>query len=310
LGSGGGGHLTDPAVLNDDFVVRMAREDATPPVDAPLIIERSAPLDALLDAAPEPVNATAPEPEPAAELQSAARSAGEMVLLDVSGRGDEAYNVLKGAGFEVSRAAPSDTTVDELARRKISCVMLNLAAGPAAWRTLKTLRERTGTRAVPLLAYLMGPDAQKGFCFGRADFGMWPMDGERLTDRLTHLRPKLKRLLAVSADIDGMGRLREPLTRAGISTSSVLDGKQALEFASMVEPEAALFHLSPTCTGVARAITALRASESTRDLPMVVLLDKAPAREEAFYAITVRELINKGTFQFANLSGEIARLLA
>jgi chromosome segregation ATPase len=310
LGNAGGGRLTDPAVLSDDFVVRMAREDAAPPVDAPLIIERSAPLDALLDAVPEPVNTAAPEPEPEAELQGTARSAGEMVLLDVSGRGDEAYSVLKGAGFEVSRAAPSDATVDDLARRKISCVMLNLAAGPAAWRTLKTLRERTGTRAVPLLAYLMGPDAQKGFCFGRADFGMWPMDGERLTDRLTQLRPKLKRLLAVSADIDGMGRLREPFTKAGISTSSVLDGKQALEFATMVEPEAALFHLSPTCTGVARAITALRASEGTRDLPMVVLLDKAPAREEAFYAITVRELINKGTFQFANLPGEIARLLA
>jgi chromosome segregation ATPase len=308
LGGGGGGHLTDPAALDDDLVVRMAREDVVPPAEAPLVIERSAPLDALLDAAPEP--ADPPSPEPGGEASDVLRLAKEMVLLDASGRGDEAYNALKGAGFEVTRAIPNDATVDDLARRKISCVMLNLAAGPAAWRTLKTLRERTGTRAVALLAYLMGPDAQKGFCFGRADFGMWPMDGERLTDRLMHLRPKLKRLLAVSADIDGMGRLREPLTRAGISTSSVLDGKQALEFASMVEPEAALFHLSPTCTGVARAITALRASESTRDLPMVVLLDKAPAREEAFYSITARELINKGTFQFAHLSGEIARLLA
>jgi len=117
-------------------------------------------------------------------------------------------------------------------------------------------------------------------------------------------------LLAVSADIDGMGRLREPLTRAGISTSNVLDGKQALEFASMVQPEAALFHLSPSCAGVARAMTALRAGESMRDMPMAVLLDKTLAREEAFYAITARELISKGTFVFANLPAELARLLA
>ena len=307
-GEGRSGRLTDAAVVDNDFVVRMAREEAHLSTYAPFIIERSAPLDALLDDSPEP--ADTPSPEPAAEAPEAARSAGEMVLLDASGRGDEACNVLKGAGFEVTRAAPSDATVDDLARRKISCVMLNLAAGPAAWRTLKLLRERTGTRSIPILAYLMAPDAQQGFCFGRADFGIWPMDGERLTDRLMQLRPKLKRLLAVSADIDGMGRLREPFTKAGISTSNVLDGKQALEFATMVQPEAALFHLSPSCAGGARAIAALRAGESLRDLPMLVVLDKALAREEAFYAVTARELITKGTFQFSGLPAEIARLLA
>ena len=300
-----------------DFVVRMERDSGAPPADAPLVIERSAPLDALLDATPEPADTPLePEPEPAAHetirlaQDDTIRLAQEMVLLDASGRGDEAYHVLKGAGFEVTRGTPNEAAVDDLATRKVSCVMLNLAAGPAAWRTLKLLRERTGTRNVPVLAYLMAPDSQQGFCFGRADFGIWPMDGERLTERLTQLRPKLKRLLAVSADIDGMGRLREPLTRAGISTSSVLDGKQALEFATMVEPEAALFHLSPTCSGVARAITALRAGERTRDMPMVMLLDKAPAREDTFYAITARELISKGTFVFANLPAELARLLA
>ena len=300
----------------DDFVVRMECEAAAAPVDTPLVIERSAPLDELLDAAPEAADSAAaaaepePEPEPATESHGGIRLAQEMVLLDASGRGDEAYHVLKGAGFEVTRAAAGDAAVDDLAARKISCVMLNLAAGPIAWRTLKLLRERTGTRTIPVLAYLMGPDSQKGFCFGRADFGIWPMDGERLTERLAHLQPKLKRLLAVSADIDGMGRLREPLTRAGISTSNVLDGKQALEFASMVQPEAALFHLSPSCAGVARAMTALRAGESMRDMPMAVLLDKTLAREEAFYAITARELISKGTFVFANLPAELARLLA
>src|SRR6185369_17236489 len=105
-------------------------------------------------------------------VQEAIHLAKELVLLDGTGRGDEAYTVLRNAGFEVSRGIPSDMTVDDLARRKISCVMLNLAAGPAAWRTLKMLRERAGTRTVPILAYLMAPDAQKGFCFGRTDFGI------------------------------------------------------------------------------------------------------------------------------------------
>ena len=54
------------------------------------------------------------------------------MLLDGDGLRDKAGAVLKGAGFEVSLAAPTEAAVDDLARRKVKCVMLNLAAGPAA----------------------------------------------------------------------------------------------------------------------------------------------------------------------------------
>jgi len=77
-----------------------------------------------------------------------------------------------------------------------------------------------------------------------------------------------------------------------------------------VQPEAALLHLTPDCAGVARAIVGIRADESARHLPLMILLDKAPNREDAFFALVARELSAKGTFQFSNLPGEIAKLLA
>ena len=172
------------------------------------------------------------------------------------------------------------------------------------------LRERVGTRGVPILAYAMAPGASAGFCLGRADFGLWPMDPHQMTERLRRLQPKLTRLLTVSADIDGFGRLREPLSKARISTSMVLDGKQALEFASMVQPEAAVLHLSPGCPGIARAIAGLRANEATRDLPLLVLMDKtATSGEDAFYTTSVRQLLSKTEFRFSNLPEEIARVI-
>jgi len=280
------------------------KEEKTEEPGAPLIIERSGPLDTVVESEPSPTDTAAAASSVEAHYQGPATS--ELVLLDGGPLRDQAGEVLKGAGFEVTLAAPTEGVVDELARRKVKCIMLNLGNGAPAWCLLKGLRERVGTRNIPILAYVMTPEAPIGFCFGRADFAVWPIEPPRLIERLERLYPKIKRLLAVSADVDGMNRLREPLTQSGVSTSIVLDGKQAVEFASMVDPEAAVLHLSPTCGSVARAISSFRSTESTRTLPLLILLDKTnlPA-EEAFFSATNRQLLNKATFKFTNLPEEI-----
>ncbi|MFQ5667062.1 MAG: hypothetical protein ACE5I7_11595, partial [Candidatus Binatia bacterium] len=272
----------------------------------PLAIERSAPLGAVVE--------TVPEPPAVRVLPERGRKtvvpSGELVLLDEGSLGDDACAALHGAGFEVTRLSPGTGTVDDLARRKLKCVMLNLGSGPAAWQVLRALRERAGTRTVPILAYVMTKETPQGFCFGRTDFAPWPTDSARIIERLSRLRPKLHRVLLLSADVDGMGSLREPLARAKVSTSIVLDAKQALEFAAMVEPEAALLHLSPACPSVTRAIAGLRTTEATRDLPLLVLFDKTPTpREPAFLRTVVPQLRGKSSFQFTNLPEEIARLI-
>jgi hypothetical protein len=120
----------------------------------------------------------------------------------------------------------------------------------------------------------------------------------------------VRHLLAVSADIDGFGRLRDSLTRAKISMSMVIDGKQTLDFARIVQPEAAVMHLSPSCAGVARAVAGLRAADVTRELPLLLVLDKATAPgDDGFYASTVGQLLGKSEFRFTGLPEEIARVI-
>ena len=287
-----------PAIAEEEEAVERAEE--------PLIIERSAPLATVA----ENIAEAAEEPAAAGEAPRTAVSVGELVLLDQGPCGEQACAALAGAGFEVSLFAFGEATVDELARRRLKCIMLNLAAGPAAWHTLKLLRERVGTRNVPILAYVMKPESPMGFCFGRTDFALWPLESGRMIERLGRLRPKLQRLLAVTADVDGMGRLREPLARAKISTSIVLDARQVLDFASMIDPEAGILHLSPSCPSAARAILALRSNEATRELPLLVLLDKiGGADEETFFVQASRQLLGKAGFQFSRLPEEIGRLI-
>jgi len=283
----------------------MQLEEVTGAAEQPLVIERSAPLAAAADTLAEAVES----PEPVVEYQRRAASLGELILLDSGATGEQACGALAGAGFEVTPFAFGEATVDELARRKLKCIMLNLAAGAAGWQTLKLLRERTSTRNVPILAYVMAPDAPMGFCFGRTDFALWPLEPGRMIERLGRLRPKLHRLLAVTSDVDGMGRLREALARAKISTSIVLDARQVMDFATMINPEAAILHLSPSCPSAARALLALRANESTRELPLLVLLDKSAGDDEAFFSQASRELLSKAGFQFSRLPEEIGRLI-
>jgi hypothetical protein len=286
-----------PEDVQVDEVIEVAEQ--------PLIIERSAPLAAVADTLSEAAESL----EPAAGYQRPAASLGELVLLDQGASGEQARAALEGAGFEVTPLGLGEPAVDELARRKLKCIMLNLAAGAASWQTLKLLRERVATRNVPILAYVMAADAPTGFCFGRTDFALWPLEPGRMIERLGRLRPKLHRLLAVTSDVDGMGRLREPLARAKISTSIVLDARQVMEFATMIDPEAAILHLSPSCPSAARALLTLRANESTRELPLLVLLDKAAGDDEAFFTQASRQLLSKAGFQFSRLPEEIGRLI-
>jgi len=249
-------------------------------------------------------------PEAAAGGTARAEAVRELVLLDAGRRAEEASAALRAAGFEVRPMPPNEESLHQLPPESIGCALVNLGAGPLAWKSLLRLRAEERWRAWRVLAYVMPPSGDKGFCFGRAEFDLWPMDAERLLANLTWLRPKIKKLLAVSSDVDGMNRLREPLTRAGISTSIVLDGKQALEFTSIVSPEAAVLHLSPATSGVGRAIATLRQQEATAELPLLLVLDPSPNREEHFYASTVRELLFKGTFTFKDLPSALAALLA
>ncbi|MFN8640267.1 MAG: hypothetical protein U0802_00865 [Candidatus Binatia bacterium] len=106
--------------------------------------------------------------------------------------------------------------------------------------------------------------------------------------------PKIKRVLAMSNDIDVMSDVRTQLTGVGISTAVVLDGRQALTWCRP-SSQAAVLHLSPTCTDVFRAIARLRAADIARDIPILFLLDAEPQpREEAFLTAGVRMLGSRG----------------
>jgi len=220
---------------------------------------------------------------------------GDCILLDGDDIGTAAVRQLAEFGHRVSALPPTPAASDTLKERTVACAAVNLAV-PNAWALLRHLRNGGGIPRMPLVAYALAANAPKGFWLGSVDFAVLPVEENDLTDILNRLVPKVKRVIAMSNDIDVMSDVRTQLTSAGISTAVVLDGRQALDLVPTIRPEAAVLHLSPSCVDVFRAIAGLRSAETSRSIPIVFLLDAEPQpREEAFLSAGLRMLTGRGS---------------
>lgn len=247
---------------------------------------------------------------PAEEEVPAAAEAAEpdqVVILDDGEPAVSAARRLSEFGLRVSTVAPSDGFNGQLGGRAAACASMNLAA-PSMWQLLRTARgAENGWPKMPMYAYTLPTGAATGFWFGSVDFWVLPIRDNVLTGLMQRLVPKIKRVIAMSSDLDVMTAVRTQLSASRISAAVVLDGRQALDLLPTIRPEAAILHLSPTCTDVFRAISGLRNSDIGRDIPILFLLDHAPQpKEEAFLANGLRLLSSRGNLKAEELVTSLA----
>jgi len=220
--------------------------------------------------------------------------AGELFLLDGGESAATAATKLAEFGHRVSAMEATTASAATFKDRTIAGAAVNLAT-PEACTLVRHLRTGNAIPRMPLIAYALADKASKGFWLGPVDFTPLPVSQVNLPQMLNRLVPRVRRVLAMSNDIDVMSDVRTQLTGVGISTAVVLDGRQALDLVPTIRPEAAVLHLSPSCVDVFRAIAGLRAADIARDIPILFLLDEVPQpREEAFLTAGVRMLASRG----------------
>lgn len=280
------------------LLLRSAEDDLTAAID--LSVDGGEDSDSVLDIDRD----IAPEREgdgelaafdDASDLQDGESPTVDCVLLDSDDVAASTARQLAAFGHRVSAVVPTAEPADALRDRTIACAALNLSA-PNAWGLVRHLRNGSGIPRMPLIAYTLAAGAPKGFWVGPVDFAVMPVAQTELVEMLHRLVPKVKRVIAMSNDIDVMSDVRTQLSAVGISTAVVLDGRQALDLVPTIRPEAAVLHLSPSCADVFRAIAGLRSQETSRNIPIVFLLDaEAHPREDAFLAAGLRTLAGRGT---------------
>jgi hypothetical protein len=238
----------------------------------------------------------------------AGQVAEEVLILDAPQTAEATAQQLAQFGYNTIVVSPDGELGPHLKEHQVACAAINLGVA-TAWGALRALRTGEIGLAPALVAYALAPGSTTGFWFGPADFTLLPVS-EAVTELLQRMMPKLRRVIAMSADLDVMSDVREELNKGRISTAVVLDGRQALDLVPTVRPEAAVLHLSPSCTDVFRAIAGLRNSEFGREIPILFLLDPQPQpREDAFLSAGVRMLSGRGNLKAGELVGALAEML-
>jgi chromosome segregation ATPase len=240
--------------------------------------------------------------------ETAVRVAEEVLILDAAQSGETTAQQLTQFGYNTIAISPDGELGPHLKEHPVACAAINLGVA-TAWGALRALRTGEVGLAPSLVAYALTPGSTTGFWFGPADFTLLPVS-EAVIELLQRMMPKLRRVIAMSSDLDVMSDVRQELNKGRISTAVVLDGRQALDLVPTVRPEAAVLHLSPTCTDVFRAIAGLRNSEFGREIPILFLLDPQPQpREDAFLSAGVRMLSGRGNLKAGELVGALAETL-
>lgn len=233
----------------------------------------------------------------------------EFLIVDHGRLGADVARRLADGGHS-AMVLGSELDVPQLIHdRQILGVAINLSM-PDAWGVLRRLRLSAAGPRVPVLAYALPQNSDTGFWFGSLDFAVTSQDEAELIATLKGLAPNLKRVMAMSSDVDVMDYVRACLSAVHVSVSLVLDGRQVVDMLSIVRPEAAIVHLSPRCMDVFRAVAALRAQRDWCDVPILFYLDEvAQPRDVAFLTAGVRMLAARGDRKADEMLREISKKL-
>jgi CheY-like chemotaxis protein len=233
----------------------------------------------------------------------------ELLILEIGEGAADLARRLGEFGHLATAMTPDAAVGAQISGRHFAHAAINLCA-PAAWQTLRSIRQAGAQPDLSFIGYALPANATSGFWLGLVDFAVLPFAEGCLQQMLSRIAPRVRRVIAMSNDIDVMGDVRGQLSGKGISTAVVLDGRQALDLVPTVRPEAAVLHLSHRCTDVFRAVAGLRGNDASKNIPILFLLDPAEQpQDEAFFAAGLRMLTTRGTFKSAELVNSLATTL-
>jgi CheY-like chemotaxis protein len=151
---------------------------------------------------------------------------------------------------------------------------------------------------------------KRGVIAGLVDFFPYPLVPDDCVTRLLERPGRMQRLLMVSDKIDAMNEIRTVLNRVDCSTSLALDGRQGLNLAGMVKPDAIFIDLTLPRGESLRLVHRLRSNPDTAAIALIFALaeplDVDRFRADAGRALGDCSLSDAGLSEaFAQVLGEV-----
>jgi signal transduction histidine kinase/AraC-like DNA-binding protein len=227
------------------------------------------------------------------------------VLSHLAGSGQRLHEYLAGRGFEVETIC-TDENPDWLSRLVLSslgAVVVDVSAAPHhGWDVLKAIKGHPKTQALPVLFCSLSPDGGAVLEFNYLTKPIELADLTRALDQhwlLPGADHGARAILVVDDDPDTLG-MHARILQAHSPAHRVLTARSGLEALAILERERVdlvlLDLVMPEMDGFG-VLEAMRESESTRDIPAIVLTGQVlTEREMARLNRGVATVLSKGLF--------------
>ncbi len=177
-------------------------------------------------------------------------------------------------------------------------VILNPARGRQAWRQMRTLRQRLGDAAPPVILCPLVSERQMGRALGVMDYLVKPISRAALMDLLDRQGEDVRRILILDDD-PRMARLLSRMIRSAPREYEVVraySGSEGLRKMRCQRPDLVLLDLiMPEMDGYA-VLAQMRADAGLRDIPVVVITARERTPEE-------ERRLGKGALMVTSRSG-------
>jgi len=206
-----------------------------------------------------------------------------------------------------------------LLKREFALVLLDVnMPGMDGFETAQLIRQRKSTEDLPIIfltAYQDDIFAARGYALGAVDYFVKPIDREALLARLDRYRftsadeRRIERVLVADDDPRANEIMAATLRPLGIEVLVASGGEEAIALARTEHPDLLLLDLMMPVVSGFEVVAQLRADESTRDIPILVITakDLTPEDKEQLNG-HVAAIMQKGTFGSVELIGWLGDL--
>jgi signal transduction histidine kinase/CheY-like chemotaxis protein len=225
---------------------------------------------------------------------------------------------LVGAGYRTEVARTGAEAIAKAGELQPAAITLDIILPEVdGWEVITRLKSDPATSAIPVVVVSVVDNPELGLALGAIDYFVKPVEAPELIARLNRFDLRhgksngQVRVLVVDDEPANRHWLTKALEPAGFTVLPASGGREAIEMAKSLKPDLVLLDLMmPEVTGF-DVVEALRADETTRETPIMVLtavnLTEADRRH---LNGRVSEILSRGSVASADIVGLLRRVVA
>jgi signal transduction histidine kinase/DNA-binding response OmpR family regulator len=265
-----------------------------------------------------PTAATGPAPGPVPAPASAMNGHGHgpliLVVEDDPGAAELLTRQLVSAGYRAEVARTGTAALEKARRLQPAAITLDIILPEVdGWEVITRLKSDPATSEIPIVVVSVVDNPELGMALGAMDYFVKPVDGKELVNRLNHFQVQKDEIRVLVVDDQEANRnwLTKTLEPAGFTVIPASGGREAIDLARREKPDFVLLDLMmPEVTGF-DVVEALRADESTRDVPIMVLTaTNLTEADKRLLNGRVTKILSRGSVGTSDIVGLLKRVVA